>query len=269
MRGKIFIHSSKADSSKRTEDLLRKKLDNVGFSVCNKFTSDATLLVSIGGDGTFLDAIHKFDFPDIPIIGINTGHLGFFEEIMPNQLDDFIFNYTNSKYSIQNLSTVQAIVKSQGAKYTHTALNEIVVRGKVTRSVHLNLSIGGSFIQRLSGDGLVVSTPAGSTAYNYSLRGGIVDPRLKLLQVTPIAPMNTTAYRSFTSSVLLPPDLSIEIAPDKGRHAEGENIQLFFDGFKAEHNSIDEIEVKFAEETVKLLRFESYDFWRKVKNKFL
>ena len=62
-------------------------------------------------------------------------------------------------------------------------------------------------------NGLLVSTPAGSTAYNYSLGGSIVDPRLRLLQATPIAPMNTTAYRSFTSSILLPPDLSMEVKP--------------------------------------------------------
>ena len=67
----------------------------------------------------------------------------------------------------------------------------------------------GVSIEKFSGDGILVATSAGSTAYNYSLGGSIVDPRLKLLQVTPIAPMNTTAYRSFTSSILLPSDLTI------------------------------------------------------------
>ena len=88
------------------------------------------------------------------------------------------------------------------------------IKGSDSYSIHLNISIGGSFIERFSGDGLLIATPAGSTAYNYSLGGSIVDPRLKILQVTPIAPMNTTAYRSFTSSILLPSDLSLGVVPD-------------------------------------------------------
>ncbi|MGI6722733.1 MAG: NAD(+)/NADH kinase [Anaerovoracaceae bacterium] len=68
----------------------------------------------IGGDGTLLEAIHNYDFPSLPIIGINTGHLGFFQELHPYDLDEFIFNYNHGKYSIQELSTVTAKVFVRG-----------------------------------------------------------------------------------------------------------------------------------------------------------
>lgn len=246
---------------------MRQKLDNSGFVLLQNYREDADLLVCIGGDGTFLQAIHEFDFPTMPIIGINTGHLGFFQEIMPSMLDDFIFNYTQGKYTVQQLSTVQVRISSAEGVSEHVGLNEVVIKGSSTYSIHLNISIGGSFIERFSGDGLLIATPAGSTAYNYSLGGSIVDPRLNILQVTPIAPMNTTAYRSFTSSILLPSDLSLGVVPDVNHKSD--KMSIVCDGFSEEYTNVKEIEVFFSDTHVNLLRFETYDFWTKVKSKFL
>lgn len=267
MRKKIYIYSNERETSKKTEKKLRQKLDKSGYTVLNHYDENADLLVCIGGDGTFLEAIHRFDFPSMPIIGINTGHLGFFQEIMPSMLDDFIFNYSQGKYQLQPLSTVKVTVHTKDGVHEHVGLNEVLVTGDSTRSIHLNISIGGSFIERFSGDGILIATPAGSTAYNYSLGGSIVDPRLKILQVTPIAPMNTTAYRSFTSSILLPSDLSLGIVPD---HADDPcKLCIVYDGVSCEYTDIEEIEVSFSDIEVNLLRFENYDFWTKVKSKFL
>ena len=149
----------------------------------------------------------------------------------------------------------------------HVGLNEVLIKGNASYSIHLNISIGGSFIERFSGDGLLIATPAGSTAYNYSLGGSIVDLRLKLLQVTPIAPMNTTAYRSFTSSILLPSDLSLGVVPDMENDMN--RLCIVYDGRSEEYRNVREIEVCFAETSISLMRFENYDFWTKVKSKFL
>jgi len=267
MDKKIYIFANDSETSKRTEKKLKQKLDKSGFLLLNHYSDDADLLVCIGGDGTFLEAIHKFDFPTMPIIGINTGHLGFFQEIMPSMLDDFIFNYTQGRYSLQPLSTVKVRVTTSTGIYEHVGLNEVLIKGNSTYSIHLNISIGGSFIERFSGDGLLIATPAGSTAYNYSLGGSIVDPRLNLLQVTPIAPMNTTAYRSFTSSILLPSDLSLGVVPDMSD--EMSRLCIVFDGCSAEYENVKEIECSFSDIHVNLMRFENYDFWTKVKTKFL
>ena len=266
MPNKIVIYSNDSIQSKKTGKVLKEKLEKSGYLVTDRFCPEADLLVCIGGDGTFLRAIHNLDFPSLPIIGINTGHLGFFQEINPDKLDDFIFNYGQEKYMIQNLSPVQVRIKTQNGEYMHTGLNEVVIEGESTRSVHLNISIGGNFIERFSGNGILISSPAGSTAYNYSLKGSIVDPRLKLLQVTPIAPMNTVAYRSFTSSILLPPDLSLGVVPDVNAK---NSIKIAYDGFNASYDHIEDITVEFSEKEIHLMRFSDYDFWTKVKSKFL
>ena len=131
--------------------------------------------------------------------------------------------------------------------------------------VHLYICIDGVSIEKFSGDGILVATSAGSTAYNYSLGGSIVDPRLKLLQVTPIAPMNTTAYRSFTSSILLPADLTIGIVPEE----EENKIFIMNDGIETGYSQVSEIHITASDKTVQLLRFKDYDFWDKIKTKFL
>jgi len=130
----------------------------------------------------------------------------------------------------------------------------------------LNIFIGDSFIEQFCGDGIVISTAAGSTAYNYSLGGSIVDPRLDLLQVTPIAPINSTAYRSFTSAILLPAGLSLGVFPE---YPKSKDILVTADGFEQAFAGPEEIRVAFNKESVTILRFSEYDFWNTVKQKLL
>lgn len=263
---RINIFTNKTSISKEVSELLKRKLENSGFIVPREFDPRTELIICIGGDGSFLKTLHEYNFPEIPFIGINTGHLGFFQELHPDDLDEFIFKYKQKKYEIQHLKTVRAVVTAGKEKYEHKGLNEIAIRGARFQSVHLNMSIGDSFIERFSGDGILVATPAGSTAYNYSLGGSIVDPRLDLLQITPIAPMNTTAYRSFTSSVLLPPNLSIKIFPEEVWQG---GIIISEDSIETVYEEVEEIFLEFSTSIVQLLRFENYDFWNKVKSKFL
>jgi len=262
----INIFANDTALSKETRKLLKRKLENSDFIVPREFDPNAELIICIGGDGSFLETLHRFDFPNIPFIGINTGHLGFFQELHPDGLDEFIFKYKQGKYEIQHLKTVKAEVTVGSESFVYKGLNEILIKGEMSRAIHLNISIGDSFIERFSGDGILVSTPAGSTAYNYSLGGSIVDPRLNLLQVAPIAPMNTTAYRSFTSSLILPPDLSIRINPE---YNGDPGLLIVPDGMEYLHHSPEELYLEFSESIVKILRFENYDFWNKVKSKFL
>ena len=263
----ICIFANGNRFSLETGEILKAKLEKSGFKTTGDFNPEAELIVCIGGDGSFLQAVHRLDFPRIPFIGINTGHLGFFQEILPNQLDDFIFHYKQNKYHIQHLSTVKVIGQTSGGEeILHRGLNEIIIKGNRSYSVHLNISIGGSFIERFSGDGILVATSAGSTAYNYSLGGSIVDPRLNLLQLTPIAPMNTTAYQSFTSSILLPTDSSLGIIPE---YTKDHQLNILVDGTEYPYEDIESLSINLSNKEVRLLRFESYDFWAKVKSKFL
>ena len=262
---KISVFSNETELSLETRKLLLKAFTEAGYEVSEKYEKDAELIVCVGGDGAFIRALHLNEFPDIPFLGINTGHLGFFQEFFPDKVSDIIKDYSAGKFGVQKFATVKAEISGDGRKEELLALNEIVIKSYDSYTIHLNISIGDSFIERFSGDGICVASPAGSTGYNYSLKGSIIDPRLKVLQVTPIAPMNTTAYRSFTSSLILPSDLYLRVTPEEGY----ERIRVVTDSIDRSYEHVKEIKVKLSEKEVKLLRFENYDFWNKVKTKFL
>ena len=264
--GIISLFTNETERSTGVETQLKEKLAARGYQVTEGYDDDAELLICIGGDGAFLRTMHRCDFPETPIVGINTGHLGFFQEVWPEEFDNFIVDYELGSYTIQKLGTVMGIATTtDGKRDVHIGLNELAVTGSKSYSIHLDLSIDGKPIEKFSGDGILVATSAGSTAYNYSLGGSIVDPRLNSLQVTPLAPMNTTAYRSFTSSIMLPPDLTLGIVPE----ASDKVINIHNDGIETSYTNLKEIEVRTSDKCVNLIRFSDYDFWSKVKDKFL
>ena len=247
-------------------EYIRHELIERGYTVTSEYSPDACLIICIGGDGAFLETVHNCDFPSTPILGINTGHLGFFQEIEVNQIASFMEDFMSGDYTIQKLTTVKCQVEgSDGSIYHHEGLNEIAIKGRQSYAVHLDISIDGILIQKFSGDGVLCATAAGSTAYNYSLGGSIVDPRINLLQLTPIAPMITIAYRSFTSSLLLPSDKTITFVPEE----RDERIFIINDGIETGYRNVRSIQVTVSDKTIRLIRFKDYDFWSKVKSKFL
>lgn len=262
----ITINSNDIARSLSTRDILTKKLIDVGFEVYYEFDPRSELIISIGGDGSFLKTVHDFDFPDIPIIGINTGHLGFFTDITPDDIDSFIDDYMRGNYFVQDMAPLEITICTKDSCIEAMAINEVVVKGHRSRVIHLNLQVNNHFIEKFSGDGMLISTPTGSTAYNYSAGGSIVDPSLKLIQLTPLSPINTTAYRSFTSSIILPYNSTVKIAPE---YRFENSILMVIDGIEYKFNEIIEIVIISSSVRIKLLRLSNYEFWSRVSEKFL
>ena len=262
----INIEYNESKFSVDTANYLKNKLVALGYHVSEAFDYTAELTICIGGDGSFLRSLHQYYFPDIPIVGINTGHLGFFSEINPDEIDKFLDKYINKKYTIEEISPVEAAICTRTDCIQAYGLNEIVIKGDKSRTIHLDISVNDQLIQRFSGDGILVSTSTGSTAYNYSVGGSIIDPNLKTLQVTPLAPINTNAYRSFTSSVVLPHTATIKVNPEY--HFE-DSIVIVSDGMEHRYDGISEVTLYLSEIKVRMLRLKGYEFWSKVIDKFL
>lgn len=267
MQKRLFLYTNHMASSEEIAQNLREKAAGSDqFEIQEELSGDTDLIVCIGGDGTLLHLIHEFDFPETPIVGINTGHLGFFQNIQPDQIDTFLAEFAQYGLHTRVLSTIESQIKTEDGLTILNGLNEMVLRGTVGSVIHLDVTIGNSFIEHFSGDAVLVATPAGSTGYNYSLGGSIVDPRLNLMQVTPIAPMNNRTYRSFTSSLILPADNTLKFVPENGsiRH-----MQIETDGFVYPFENVHAIRILYSRKKLRLIRDTNEDFWGKVKDKYL
>jgi len=267
MSRKLYIFSNNKDNSKKARDELVKAAESRGYEILTEYSGEADLLACIGGDGTFLSFVHKCRFPVAPIIGINTGHLGFFQESSPERISSTLDKINREEYKLQKIRPVEASIYTDKSKFERIGLNEILVRGTFSHVSQFAVSIDDTNIQNFSGDGILVSTPVGSTAYNYSLGGSIVSPDLDVLQLTPVAPMNTNAYRCFHSSILLPAGETITIA-GTGRSTHG-SIILSFDGRTHEFSNVSKVEIRQSEKEINLIRFENYDYWSKLSSKLL
>ena len=267
MPKKVYIFSNNKEKSIETAKLLRPILTDRDYGIIDEYHESADLLICIGGDGTFLSFVHKCRFPSAPILGINTGHLGFFQESSPEEMESTIDDITAGRYKLQSIKPVQARIVTSRNEFYRIGLNEILVRGQFSHVSQFSVSIDRTKVQDFSGDGILISTPVGSTAYNYSLDGALVSPDLDVLQLTPVAPMNTNAYRSFHSSILLPASESIRIS-GIGRSTRG-TIILSFDGRTHEFSNVDYVEISQSDKEIHLIRQKDYDYWKKLSSKLL
>jgi len=157
------------------------------------------LLFSIGGDGTFLSAAHEHYAKDVPIIGVNLGSIGFLTEIQPDQFEDAMDRILAGNYTIDNRIQLEVIVKDKDGNEKGRGLcmnDAVIARGFLLHVLTVDLLIDGDYVERLSGDGVILSTPTGSTAYSLAAGGPIVKPELKVFLVTPICP-HTLHNRSY------------------------------------------------------------------------
>lgn len=148
------------------------------------------LVICLGGDGTFLKAARKVYIKELPILGINLGNLGFLAEVDKNDIDFAIEQLFYNKYAIEERMMLGAAIHRRGEATIHDiALNDAVItRGAVSRIVHVKVYVNDIFVDSFPGDGLIVSSPTGSTAYSLSAGGPIVEPDTNLLLITPICP---------------------------------------------------------------------------------
>jgi NAD+ kinase len=168
--------------------LLNKQFDTLDTSF--------DLFISIGGDGTILRAITFIKNLGIPVIGINTGRLGFLATIPVNDIEIALQNIINGKYRIseRSLLTIETSVENKDIDSMNFALNEIAVSRKNTTSmITVETFLDGEYLTSYWSDGLIISTPTGSTGYSLSCGGPVITPETKSFVITPIAPHNLSA----------------------------------------------------------------------------
>ena len=150
---------------------------------------DADFVISMGGDGTFLKAANRVGRKGIPLIGVNIGRLGFLSDIMPSEIDRTVEALYEGNYKLEDHAVITAEVDMPEGKVSSYALNDIAILKRDTASmITISVTIGNEYLVTYQADGLIVSTPTGSTAYSLSNGGPIIVPTTDTLCLTPVAP---------------------------------------------------------------------------------
>ncbi|WP_422443880.1 NAD(+)/NADH kinase [Thermoanaerobacterium sp. DL9XJH110] len=222
---------------------------------------DVDLAVTLGGDGTLLNVARRLAPYGVPILGINIGHLGFLTEVELSDLYVDLERLKSKKYFIDTRMMIEANVIREGRQLAgFLALNDVVVtKGPFARLVRLKTTANGAYIDTYPSDGLIISTPTGSTAYSLSAGGPIINPNVEVLLLTPICP-HTLQSRS----IVLSKDDIIKVQVV----AENPDIMLTVDGQQG-YKLLpgDEVVVKKSDCYTKLIRLKNRSFYDVLRKK--
>lgn len=219
----IFGHTSKPEVAKLLLEIIQfLKKTNVKFLIDESLTKVTSLIpkdnfasskvilnrskfiLSLGGDGTFLNTARIVGNKNIPILGVNLGRLGFFSEVSPGEIKDFIPKLLTNKFRITEEVVIKSVSNSNKILY---GLNDIVIdKNDSVRMLEIETFYNNEKVVRIISDGIIISTPAGSTGYSLSCNGPIVNPESKVFIITPISP-HTLNVRP----IIVPDDGNIKI----------------------------------------------------------
>ena len=241
---------------------LREILESRGCEVVLEADKAPTcdLVVAVGGDGTMLTAARSLMRHRVPLTGVNQGRVGFMTDIGQHDMRQGIEAILEGRYSIEERAALEAEVFRGGRSVaTAIALNEAVVgRGAEGRMIEFSLAIDGEFVYKLRGDGVIVATPTGSTAYALSAQGTILHPAVPALALVPLNP-HTLSARPVSISDRATIEITLEHALDAGAHFDGVVRTELRDG--------DRVVIKRSADSVRFVHPPGYRYFATLREK--
>jgi NAD+ kinase len=244
-----------------TEELSPHLSSNAEIQTEAGFAVESDLVIAFGGDGTMLRAVRTVQPASKPLLGVNLGSLGYLTDIPISELDEAMDHILSGEFQIENRMRITAQVKREADLVgTFTALNDIVVNmGAFPRALYMEVKVDQITVGRFLGDGIIMSTTTGSTAYNLSAGGPIVHPGVSGFLITPISP-HSLAVRP----LMVPVDKRVELR----LHDVGQGATLTTDGQQA-HELLngDRIIYRQAKEPAALIKLPRSDFIKSMRRK--
>jgi NAD+ kinase len=224
----------------------------------------ADLAITLGGDGTLLKTARRLSRKKIYVLGVNFGNLGFLTECRPSKMTECLEKVFKGSYHVDKRSMLRATIYRKGKKAdTYLALNDAVInQGAFARLIEMDLAIDTLKLVKFKADGLIVSTPTGSTAHSLSAGGPIVHPHIEGLTLTPICP-NSLSMRP----IILPDQKLLTVTIETKRHNENAIIGLTLDGQDMTHlNYGDKIKIRRSKRFLYMIRTR-HRYYRTLHNK--
>lgn len=263
-RKKIALLSSRNPKSEAVSKELWAKLKEANFILTPK---NPDIVISIGGDGMLLSAFHKYEklMDRVRFVGIHTGHLGFYTDYRDFEVDKLIDNLKLDKGAKISYPILNVKVKmTDGRMVEARALNEATIK-RLSKTMVADIIINNVPFERFRGDGIAVSTPTGSTAYNKSLGGAVLHPTIEALQIAEVASLNNRIYRTLGSAIVVPKKDKIMIVPQ-----HNDRYSIAVDNKTFVYDNIESIEYQIDNNKIHFLATPSHtSFWNRVKDAFI
>ena len=258
---KLFVNDNL--KSRNVSEILLEKLKEKDFEIVEEMFD---LGIAIGGDGSFLRMVKDSNFnSDCYYVGINAGTLGFAQDVSIDEIEEFVNVISMNTFKCEEVGVQEIEIMTDDSVSRHFSLNELVVRDGHLSVAKLAVKIEDVLLENYVGDGILIATSFGSTAYNMSVGGSIVYNTFHTLQITPIAPLNSKAYRNLLVPVIVPQDKIISLVPS----VEKRDLIIIIDGEKQSYYNVNKIDTFVDKKTIKIVRMADYNFTKKICDKFV
>ena len=238
-----------------------QKMDIQAAGVFEGNDFEADMVLSMGGDGTFLRAASYVGNKNIPILGINTGRLGFLADVSPEEMEDTFKDIYNHNYKVEDRSVLQVISNGQPLKGYPCGLNEIAVLKRDSSSmITIHTSINGAYLTTYQADGLVIATPTGSTAYSLSIGGPVIVPHSNTIAITPVAPHSLNVR-----PIVINDDWEITLDVESRSH----NFLVAIDGRSETCREGTRLTIRKADYNIKVVKRPNHIFFHTLRDKMM
>ena len=238
-----------------------QKMDIHSANVFDRNDFDADMVLSMGGDGTFLKAASYVGNKNIPILGINTGRLGFLADVSPEEMEETFEDIYKGNYKIEDRSVLQVTSEGQPLKGYACGLNEIaVLKRDISSMIAIHTSINGAYLTTYQADGLVIATPTGSTAYSLSVGGPVIVPHSNTIAITPVAPHSLNVR-----PIVINDDWEITLDVESRSH----NYLIAIDGRSETCREGTRLTIRKADYYIKVVKRSSHVFFHTLRDKMM
>lgn len=237
-------------------------LNDLNYNLIEDGNFNADVALSVGGDGTFLNTAQHVGDKNIPILGINTGKLGFLADVAINEIETVLTDILKRNFTIEERSVLEVSASNNAFKGSPFALNEVaVLKQDLSSMISIEAFVGGEYFHTYRADGLIVSTPTGSTAYSLSVGGPILVPQARNLIVAPVA-----SHSLNVRPLIIPNSWDVHLKMFSRSHS----YLISLDGRSQIMSEQTELFIKRANHTIKIIKPSgNHTFFNTLKNKLM
>lgn len=244
------------------EFLVRQSDDEVWCSgVFDEYNFDVDFAISLGGDGTFLRAASRVGAKGIPVLGVNMGRLGFLSDVLPLEVEKALGEIFEGQYKLEEHTVIKVEAEGEPIEGNPYALNDIALLKRVDASmITISCRVNGEYLVTYQADGLIVSTPTGSTAYNLSNGGPIIVPSADILCLTPVAPHSLNIR-----PIVINDDCVVELEVESRSH----NFLAAIDGRSEKLREGTKVIIRRAPFKIKIVKQRSSHYFSTLRDKLM